>query len=196
MHLSPAYTVEHCWKTPTRCFKSRITDLTTQPSYYASLLHSSSHPLKWLSETFSLLKYPLPFLSLLHFHVTILSHTPLRNQKLHRNSLSFLPPSLITYIHLYPYPLQSLTVSQWLECPWQKLDSLGLCFEELPKFPPLVLTTRTWTSNLLFHLIVQLRCLTDIPPMQPLPSTCTCHAVHLSPELTNADWPTSILIPL
>lgn len=198
MYLFPAYTVEHCWRTPTRCFKSRITDLTTQQSYYASLVHSFSHPLKWLSETFSLLKYPLPFLSLLHFHVMILSHTPLRNQKLNRNSLTFLPPSLITYIHI-PVPIPfavphgitvaevSLTKARLTGTLIWRASQVSISSPHHPYLdlqPALSLDYATKLSN------------------RYSPNATTALHLHpvtlvrLSPELRNADWPTSILIPL
>lgn len=69
-----------------------------------------------------------------------MSHTSLRNQKLNRNSPIFLPPSLMTCTHLYPYLCSPFGITMVGVSPTKAKNSQGLGFKELPKCPSPVLT--------------------------------------------------------
>lgn len=77
-----------------------------------------------------------------------------------------------------------------------KAKLMGPCLEELPKFPFPVLTTPTWTSNLLLTRLLHCDVSQTVPESSHFPPP-PHHLVHLSSEVTNADCqPASILIPL
>lgn len=117
-----------------------------------------------------------------------MSHTSLRNQKLNRNSPIFLPPSLMTCTHLYPYLCSPSGITMVGVSPTKAKNSQGLGFQ-------ISISSPDRPTPLTFYLISQPRCLTDIPQIQPFPSTSTLCSFSLLNSRTLTGQFASILIP-